>query len=134
MQARGATSRLLSFEGEPSEALHSAAEIHDVVISGHDTAFSSNVRQQVSEILSKLLLTAPRLMIICPDRVSDADRILVAYDGSLPAMRAVQLFALFGAVRDRVIQIISVDANHELAARRTAAAASYLRIHGYQVD
>jgi nucleotide-binding universal stress UspA family protein len=133
-RSRGTTFQLLSFEGEPLEALRSAAEIHDVVISGHDTAFSSNARQQVSEILSKLLQTAPRPMIICPNRVSDADRILVAYDGSLPAMRAVQLFALFGAARDRVIQIISVDANHELAARRTAAAASYLRIHGYQVD
>jgi nucleotide-binding universal stress UspA family protein len=133
-QARGLTFQLLSFEGDPLEELCSAAESQDVVISGHDTAFHGDTWEKLSETISKLVLASPRPMIICPDTLSDTGRILVAYDGSLPAMRAVQLFALLGAGRDRVIQILSVEASHELAARRTAGAASYLRIHGYQVD
>jgi nucleotide-binding universal stress UspA family protein len=124
----------LSFEGDPVDSLCSAAETRDLVIAGHDTAFRGNVLVQLSEMLSKLLFITPRPMIICPDRLSDADRILVAYDGSVSAMRALQMFALLGASRDRLVQILSVDANHEVAARRTAGAANYLRIHGYQVE
>ena len=121
----------LSFEGDPVDALCSSAETRDLVIAGHDTG---NVLEQLSEMLSKLLFITPRPIIICPDGLSDADRILVAYDGSLPAMRALQMFALLGAGRERLVQILSVDASHELAVQRTARAVNYLRIHGYQVE
>jgi len=44
-------------------------------------------------MLPKLLLTPPRPIIICSDGVSAADSILIADDGSLTRMRAVQMIA-----------------------------------------
>ena len=133
-QQEGAPSELLSFEGDPIEALCSAAETHDLLISGHDTAFRGNVREQLSEVISRLLFATPRPMIVCPDELSPAGDILVAYDGSFAAVRALQMFVLFGVARDRLIQIVSIDSDARLASQRAGRAANYLRTHGYQVN
>lgn len=133
-QEEGVPSEFLSFEGDPIEALSSAAETHDLLISGHDTAFRGNVREQLSEVLSRLLLVTPRPMIVCPDELSPLGDILVAYDGSFAAVRAVQMFALFGVAHDRLIQIVSIDSDAGLASQRAGRAAKYVRTHGYQVN
>ncbi|MGZ5127486.1 MAG: universal stress protein [Burkholderiales bacterium] len=132
-QEEGVPSEFLSFEGDPIEALSSAAETHDLLISGHDTAFRGNVRE-LSEVLSRFLLVTPRPMIVCPDELSPVGDILVAYDGSFAAVRAVQMFALFGVVHDRLIQIVSIDSDAGLASQRAGRAAKYVRTHGYQVN
>jgi nucleotide-binding universal stress UspA family protein len=124
----------LSFEGDPIEALYLATEVRDLVITGHDTAFCGSVHEQLSEVLAKLLLITPRPVIVCPDDISATDDVLIAYDGSVPAMRAVQLFTLLGVGQGKRIHVTSIDASQELAARRTGGAAGYLRSHGYEVE
>jgi nucleotide-binding universal stress UspA family protein len=124
----------LSFEGNPIDTLYLATETRDVVITGHDTAFRGDVHEQLSEVLTKLLLITPRPMIVCPDDISVTDEILIAYDGSIRAMRAVQIFALLGIGLGTRICVTSIDANQQLAAPRTAGAAGYLRCHGYEVE
>lgn len=124
----------LSFEGDPIGSLYLATETRDLVITGHDTAFCGKVHERLSEVLGNLLLITPRPLIICPDEFSAADEILIAYDGSVPAMRAVQIFTLLGIGLGKRICVTSVDASQELAARRTAGAAGYLRSHGYDVE
>jgi nucleotide-binding universal stress UspA family protein len=133
-RVHGLTFDWLTFEGDPIAALRSAAETSDLLITGHDTAFRGEIHEQLSEMLTKLLLITPRPIVICPDEPVATDQVLVAYDGSLPAMRAVQMFALLGLGRGQHIQVVSVDTHHELAAKRAANAANYLRIHDYQVD
>jgi len=124
----------LSFEGDPIEVLRVATETRDLVVTGHDTAFRGNVREGISETLAALLSMCPRPVIICPDELSTADGILVAYDGSLPAMRAVQMFALLGAGQGKRIHVTCIDPSQEEAARKTSGAATYLRGHGYEVE
>lgn len=123
----------LSFEGDPVAAFHLACETRDLLVSGHDTAFRGNIREQLSEVLAKLLLMSPRPVIICPDELSESEDILVAYDGSVPAMRAVQMFALLEIGKSRRIHVTSIDESQELAARRASGAAGYLRVHGFDV-
>ena len=124
----------LSFEGDPIGILYLATETSDLVVTGHDTAFCGNVHEQLSEVLAKLLLITPRPVIVCPDDISAADDVLIAYDGSVPAMRAVQLFTLLGVGQGKRIHVTSIDASQELAARRSGGAAGYLRSHGYEVE
>jgi nucleotide-binding universal stress UspA family protein len=124
----------LSFEGDPMEALSLAAETCDLLITGHDTSFRGEAREQLSEILGKLLLITPRPIVVCPDEPIATDQVLVAYDGSLPSMRTLQMFALLGLGRGQNIQVVSIDAHPELAAKRAANAANYLRMHSHQVD
>ena len=122
----------LAFEGNAISALYLATEACDLVVTGHDTAFRGNIREQLSDTLGTLLHLTPRPIVICPDELSKQNDILIAYDGSVPAMRAVQMFALLGIGQNRRIQVASVDKNQELAARRARGAAGYLRIHGSQ--
>jgi nucleotide-binding universal stress UspA family protein len=132
-RVQGLTFDWLSFEGDPMGALNSAAETCDLLITGHDTAFRGEIHEQLSEIVAKVLLITPRPIVICPDD-PPTDQILVAYDGSLPAMRALQIFALLGVGRGQHIQVVSIDTDHEVAVKRAANATNYLRIHDYQAD
>lgn len=133
-RAQSLESESLSFQGDPLDALASAAETHDLLVTGHDTAFRGNVREQLSEMISRILAITPRPMIVCPDTLTPTTDIMIAYDSSFTATRAVQLFALFGVALDRVIQVISIDTSEKLASKTTARAAKYLRSHGYRVD
>jgi len=133
-KSRNLPFELLSFEGDPSTYLHLAAEIHDVIVTGHDTAYHGNIREQLPEMLSKLLLATPRPVIACPDEPPTGSDVMVAYDGSLPAMRAVQLFALLGIWRSSRVHVICIDTSPELATRATRNIVDYLKSHSYRVE
>lgn len=124
----------LAFEGDPLAALHLAVETRDLVVTGHDTAFQGGVQTPLPDLLARLLAATPRPFLVLGDEDEGADEILVAYDGSLPAMRAVQMFALVGLGRGRRIKVVSVDPVQEEAARRASAAASYLSVHGLHAE
>lgn len=124
----------LSFDGDPIDTLLLATESRDVVVMGHDIGFHGNIREQLPDMLVKLMFMTPRPLIVCGDGPPGGGDILIAYDGSVPAMRAVQMFALLGFARDRNIRVASVEADQELAARRASGAAGFLRGHGYRVE
>lgn len=124
----------LTFNGEPITILSEAAETRDLIVTGHDTAFRLDMNEKLSEFLSKLLQITPRPVIVCPEERVSGEAILIAYDGSVPSMRAIQIFALLGIGRDRPVYVASVDACSETAARRASGAASYLRTHGYEAE
>lgn len=121
-----------SFSGDPNETLNLAVETRDIVVTGHDTAFHGKVREAFPEMLSNLLRATPRPVIVCPDAAPAEGEILVAYDGSVPAMRAVQLFAVLGVGAGRRVSVTSVDEDQGMAARRASGAVSYLRAHGVE--
>jgi nucleotide-binding universal stress UspA family protein len=122
----------LSFEGDPISTLYMAMETRDLIVTGHDTAYRGNVHEQLAETLASILLITPRPIVVCPDELSSAKGLLVAYDGSAPAMRAIQMFALLGIGKNQRVYVVSVNSDQELAARRASGAAAYLRCHGYE--
>ncbi len=57
---------------------------------------------------------------------------LVAFDGSVSSVRALQLFALLGdAWRKNRVVVLTVDETTDRAARLAQRATSYLAAHGY---
>jgi nucleotide-binding universal stress UspA family protein len=124
----------LTFEGDPEPALNAAAESRDLIVTGHDTIFHGRMRVALSEMLSAVLANTPRPVVICGDEPGPGTATLVAYDGSLQAMRAIQLFALLGLGRDAPVHVTSIGPSREEAQRRTAAAVAFLRRHGYELE
>jgi nucleotide-binding universal stress UspA family protein len=120
----------LSFDGDPIGTLYLATETRDLVVTGHDTAFHGNIHEPLPDMLAKLLLMTPRPVIVCGDQTPNGRDVLIAYDGSVPAMRAVQIFVLLGLATGQRVQVTSIDADNELAARRISSAITYLRSHG----
>ncbi len=133
-KSEGLPFECLSFEGDPVSILQLASETRDLIVTGHDTAFYGKMREALPAMLAWLLQNTPRPVIVCPDMLPAGDDILIAYDGSLPAMRSVQLFALLGIGAGKRIHAVSIDPDQELAVRRSNAAALYLRSHGYLVE
>lgn len=133
-RAQGIAFQLQSFEGDPTDAVQNAMGGCDFVITGHDTAFRGNTAEASSETLAKLLLVCPRPMIVCPNESPASDEVLIAYDGSVPAMRAVQLCALLGIGKDAHVHLISADPERERATRLVNGACDYLRLHGYEAE
>jgi nucleotide-binding universal stress UspA family protein len=133
-QRHGISFDWLSFEGDPIASLYLATESRDVIVSGHDTAVGGTSSPSVPDVLAKLLRLSPRPVIILPEKRPSDHHVLVAYDGSLPAMRAMQLFVLLGLGHGQHIHVASIDPSQEMAARRAAGAASYLRSHGLEVE
>ena len=133
-RARGVAFEWLAFEGDPVDAFQLASETRDLVVAGHDTGYAGDLDEPLSDVLAKLLLRTPRPMIVCPDELSQGEDVLVAYDGSIAAMRALQMFVLLGLGAGQRIVVAAVDRSEETAARNCAAAASYLRSHGYQSE
>jgi nucleotide-binding universal stress UspA family protein len=66
--------------------------------------------------------------------MGDGSAVLVAYDGSLPAARALQAFQASGLHAGRGIHIVSVAEDHVEAARNTDRAAEFLRFHEINAD
>lgn len=131
---RGLPFAWLAFEGDPIDAFQLASETRDLVIAGHDTGYAGDLNEPLSEVLAKLLLRTPRPMIVCPDELPEGEDVLVAYDGSIAAMRALQMFVLLGLGAGQRIVVAAIDRSEETAERNCAAAASYLRSHGYQSE
>jgi nucleotide-binding universal stress UspA family protein len=124
----------LRFEGDPIDALHLASEFCDLVVTGHDTHFHGRVREQLPDMLAKLLLITPRPVLVCGNAAPDGQDVLIAYDGSLPAMRAVQVFALLGLRSGQRVHITAIHSDKGQAARQLSGAVHYLRGHGYDVE
>lgn len=127
--ARGVEFSWLSFEGDPPEVFRAASETRDLIVTGHDTTFSVDPPAALPELVSGLLLLSPRPVVICGDDYRCPSDVLVAYDGSLPAMRALQMYALLGLWREARVHVTSIAADSELATRRAHAAAEFLRSH-----
>jgi nucleotide-binding universal stress UspA family protein len=124
----------LSFDGDPIEPLRLASETRDLLITSYDSGFGGEADKQPSEVISILLSMMPRPVIICPNELPANNDVLIAYDGSLPAMRALQMFVLLGIWRGARVHVTSIDASQELAARRTGGALAYLHVHGYEAE
>jgi nucleotide-binding universal stress UspA family protein len=133
-RGHGVAFEWLSFDGDPIEAFLTGVESCDLVVTGHDTGFRGNVHESLSETLAKLLAVTPRPVIVCGDEPAEGEDVLVAYDGSLPAMRALQLFMLLGLGKDRRIYVTAIEADKGHAERRLLGAAEYLRDHGHAVE
>lgn len=124
----------LAFKGDPFDQVTAASALCDLIVAGHDVTFRGTGSERNSDTLSQLLHAAPRPVLVCPDVAPAGGDVLVAYDGSLPAMRALQLFVLLGCWADRRITVVSVDTQSETAERLATDAQTYLSRHGYAVS
>jgi nucleotide-binding universal stress UspA family protein len=119
--------------GVPAPSIVAEVDINDVVVLGRTTTFDQGNEAKGLEVVIQLLGSAPRPVVVVPDDALVDGDVLVAFDGSVPAVRALQLFALLGgAWRDRAVTVISIDETAGKAERLAMRAASFLIAHDYR--
>ena len=130
---RGVRATEVFVTGAPAPSIVAEADINDVVVLGRTTTFDQGQEALGLEVVTHLLGSAPRPVVVVPDDTPVDGGVLVAFDGSVPSVRALQLFALLGSAwRGRAVTVVSIDEAAGKAERLAMRAASFLIAHDYR--
>lgn len=125
--------QIVEAEGIPSETIEAEAEAHDVIVTGRSTNFHFEPEHDAVKMVERLVQDNPRPIIVTPVRMRANNSVVVCYDGSLQASRAIHMFLLLGLTFGREIHLLSVARHKEQAEQNVRAAARLFEAHELQV-
>jgi nucleotide-binding universal stress UspA family protein len=121
--------RSLNGSGTPFVRVLEEAKRCDLVVLGQRTHFEYGWKDQADETLARVLRDSPRPVVAVPRSATRGEAVVVAYDGSLQASRALYAFEASGLARSRTVYVVSVDRIVAEAARHASRAIEFLRNH-----
>jgi nucleotide-binding universal stress UspA family protein len=124
---------VLQDAGLPYEEILRESQRYDLVLFGHDTHFRFGTVDQPDETLWKVLKRGPRPVVIAPPKLEPGSSVVVAYNGSPQADRALQAFQSSGLDFGEEVCVLSADDDREEAARQAERAVEFLRLHQINV-
>jgi nucleotide-binding universal stress UspA family protein len=135
----GVAAKVLEDEGLPHERIELQAQRYDLIILGQRTRFHFETQEGYDDTVRRVLKDSPRPVVAVPERMSfnseePGRTILVAYDGSLQAARALQAFQGSGLAGMLPIVVVSVAPEQGGAARCAERAVEYLRFHDIRAE
>jgi nucleotide-binding universal stress UspA family protein len=133
-EAAGVSHREDEEVGLPSARLLSVAADVDWTVLGQQTHYHFVTQAAPCETLRAVLRSCPRPVAVVPPQGVHGSSVLVAYDASPPAVRALDAFRRSGLDEGRPVQVVSIAAEQETAARRAEEAARFLRFYGMQAE
>ncbi|RUL89320.1 universal stress protein [Tautonia sociabilis] len=117
--------------GNPSERILVEAQRYDLILMGQRTHFRFGWEDAADDTLRRVLTENPRPVVACPRRPGPESRnVLIAFDGSVQAARALQAFQASGIGQDRQISVLCCGTDKVEAARTADRASEYLGFHG----
>ncbi|MGG5888513.1 universal stress protein [Falsiroseomonas sp. HC035] len=137
----------LQLDDAPEPALLRAGATHDLLVIGRDSTLGLEATEDgVAPVIERLLMDGARPLLVIPPNsgppnsgppncvpagsVPEEGPVLVGYDASIPAMAALQLFALLGMGEGAPVRVASAAETREAALAMAEEACSYLRRHG----
>lgn len=121
--------RGVTVDGEPLAQVLAAAHGHDLIVLGRDTTFHGEPESRISTTVGQLLKHNPRPLLVTPPAATAVAPILVAYDGSIAAARALQMFTLLRLAAAEV-HVVSIHPQDEAARATASGAMAYLELYG----
>ena len=120
----------------PEPALLAAGATHDLIVIGRDSTLGLEVNDNgLAPVIEALLHHGARpLLVVPPGPAPAGGGVLVGYDGSVPALRAMQVFALLGLGAGLPVKVLSVAAARDEAQRMAEDGATFLRSHGLAAE
>jgi len=128
---------VLRLEGAPEPALLRAGAQHDLIVLGRDSSLGQEEAEDgIAPAIEFLLQQGGRPLLVVPPGAPMGTEapVLIGYDGSAPAMRALQLFALLGLAEGSRVKLLAAAEDRAEAARLAAEGAAFLRRHGKAVE
>jgi nucleotide-binding universal stress UspA family protein len=124
-------------QGSPSERILHESMFYDMVITGLRTHFNFETADKPGDSLNDLLdesitpiYGVPEHMEM-PDIPSEKIKVLIPFNGSLPAARALQRFAQSMIPEMSQVRLIISEEDEEIAASLLSNAKEYLELHGF---
>jgi nucleotide-binding universal stress UspA family protein len=116
--------------GSPQEKIEQEAQWCDVILLARRSRFRCIAGDdEEDETLKKVLRDSPRPVVVVPQTTREEGPIVIAYDGSLQAARALAAFEATGLGQAGEVHIISVGATAREAAEHAGRASQYLSRH-----
>lgn len=94
--------------GGPVSELIEESKFHDFIVIGKRTSFEYNVNETYGT-LERVLKNGLIPVLAVPDSVREIKNVLVAYDNSIPAAKAVHMFLLLGIWNACDITLLTVN-------------------------
>jgi nucleotide-binding universal stress UspA family protein len=105
-RAAGVGARALELTGRPSAAILSEMDRHDLTLLGRSANFLFETAEQDSKTRDAVLHRASKPVVVVPEEIVEAgSSVLVSYDGSSAAKRALRSFAESGLAGDRAVHV-----------------------------
>lgn len=116
--------------GPPAERILLEAQESDLILLGQRTFFHFETQKQPDQTLHTVVRQSPRPVVAVPATLPPEGRsVVVAYDGSLHATRALQLFQALGLDMSCDVHVVCVDSQQDRAARCAEYAVAFLKAH-----
>ena len=106
--------------------------MRDLILLPLRSHFQFTAQEEVPDdgLLRRVLKDAPRPIVVVPGEPVPDGPIVVAYDGSLQAERALSAFEATGLAGVGPVHVVSVDAEPDEATRLAEHARQFLALHG----
>ncbi len=132
-KAAGARYIAVGREGDPVEQIDDESDKADLIILGRETNFHGDASHDIGDIIDRLLDDTARPLVIAPERLVPSRKsnvVLVAFDGSSTASRAMHMFILLGLADGKEIHVASVGEDAASARATAERGATLFRNHG----
>jgi nucleotide-binding universal stress UspA family protein len=128
--AEGVACAVHECQGTPAEQIRLEAQRYDLVLLGRETHFRFATQDRADDTLHRVLKAGPRPVVSVPEQLGRGDAVVVAYDGSVQAARALYAFAASGIGPDRRVEVVCSDIFLSDAEQTADRAVAFLRSHG----
>ena len=134
-EKEGVRHREANHQGSPSERIIRESIYYDAVIMGMRTYFHFETSDKTGNTLDKILDHSITPIYGVPERYSlpnipeEKVKVLIAFDGSLPAARALQRFAQLSLPDVVEVMLLTSKQNKDVAEYHLEQAAAYLNTH-----
>lgn len=118
--------------GAPHEEIARAASARDLILLPARSHFQFTAQEDEPDdgLIRRVLRDTPRPVVVVPGGASADGPIVIAYDGSLQAERALLAFEATGLGQKGRVHVVSVDAGPDEATRLAEHARQFLALHG----
>jgi len=100
-----------------------------IVMPRHAADVTDSLEEGSNAALWTILRATPRPVVAVPTQASPGDAVVIAYDGSLQAARALQAFESSGLAAKHPLHVVSIDDDSDEATRRGSRAIEFLAFH-----
>lgn len=121
---------LKTFEGRPDFIIEKESQFSDLIVIGMRNFFHFETEKNPETSLQKILRHVITPILAVPEKYRPVNKVLMAYDGSMPSMRAIQRFAFMMRESAYEAILLTKSDNEQEAHENFNQLENYLASHG----
>jgi len=117
-------------QGIPSKMILAEGMFYDLIVVGQKTFYHFETQNEPGDSLEKILDHSITPILAVPEKFKPIKNVLIAFDGSLPATRALKRFAHLAMVNDFEIKLLMAKTDLKTGEYYLNKAENYLKDYG----